>query len=83
MNPEVHLQVQALLRRVVADPSLEVGAATRAADVEGWTSLAHIQLMVGIEQHYGIRFGLAEVNAPADVGELVTLVARKAGLPAG
>lgn len=81
MNPQVHARVQEVFRRVFRDAALEIGAATSAADIEEWSSLAHIHLMVGVEQAFGIRFSLAEVNGLRNVGELVALVERKASTP--
>jgi acyl carrier protein len=52
-------------------PGLNLNRATTAADVEGWDSIAHIQLMMRIEEEFGIRFKTAEVSAVKNVGELV------------
>ena len=56
------------------------GAVTReltATAVPQWDSLGHVQLMVMIEQLFGIRFKREEISEFADVGALVDAVARK------
>jgi acyl carrier protein len=57
------------------DPSL-VTRATTADDIDGWDSLSHTVLLVGIERHFDIRLDHEEVLDLADVGGLVDAVAR-------
>jgi acyl carrier protein len=45
-----------------------------AEDVPGWDSLAHVQIMVAIEQAFRIRFRTGEIAAIANVGDLVKRV---------
>ena len=60
-------------------PELRLTPATSAADVPGWDSVAHITLVVAIEQRFGIRFNTAEIEELRNVGDLARLVAQKAG----
>lgn len=66
-------------RDVFDDPTLAVGAETTAKDVADWDSLTHIQLLVAVEQAFGIRFNTGEVAGLANVGEMVTLIGAKLG----
>lgn len=61
------------------DPAIRLTKSTTASDVYGWDSLANVELMVEIEQAFGIRFRTGEVAALTNVGELVALIARRAG----
>jgi acyl carrier protein len=45
--------------------------------VPGWDSLANVELMVEVEQSFGIRFRTGEVAGLKNVGELVSLIARR------
>jgi acyl carrier protein len=58
-------------------PGLVLTPDTQAADVPGWDSVAHITLVVAIEQKFGLRFSTADVEELRNVGDLVKLVARK------
>jgi acyl carrier protein len=73
----VHDRLEGIFRRVFADPGLALTRGTRAADIKGWDSLAHINLMFSIEQAFGVQFignQLAEFN---DVGELLDFLERQ------
>jgi acyl carrier protein len=48
-----------------------------AADVEGWDSLAHIRLIVGIEEAFQIGFTAAESSRFENVGQVVASIRAK------
>jgi len=52
-------------------PNLKLRDETTAADVEGWDSIAHIQLMMRLEEEFDFRFSTAEISSVRNVGELV------------
>jgi acyl carrier protein len=58
-------------------PDLQLTADSNAQNVEGWDSLAHINLVVAIEKEFKIRFGLGELQDLKNVGEMADLIARK------
>lgn len=50
-----------------------------ARDVEEWDSLLHISLVVTIEEVFGIKFRVGEVEATENVGEFADLIVRRIG----
>jgi acyl carrier protein len=66
-----------VFRSVFDDPSLTVRDETRASDVDGWDSLAHVDLIVAVEKAFGVRFTTKDVQGLACVGDLVALIARR------
>lgn len=76
-DAELHDGLQAVFRQVFDDESLTVRDETTAADVDGWDSLAQINLVVGAEGRFGVRFQTAEIRALKNVGEFKRLIAAK------
>jgi acyl carrier protein len=78
---EVRQQVQDIFREVFDDPVLLLNDRMTAEDVDGWDSLAHINLIVAIEKRLGVRFATAEISRlkedGSNVGSLMDVVARK------
>jgi acyl carrier protein len=70
-------------RDVFSKPELVLTEATNAADVDGWDSFAHINLIVAIEEAFGIAFDTDELGRMACVGDLITLMVEKGVKPVG
>ena len=68
---EILHELTAVCREVLGRPSLELTLATRQDDVEGWDSLAHIQLVLALGKRFGVKFTTKEVMDWSDVGSIV------------
>ena len=55
----------------------EINDATVAAEVPGWDSLSHINVVLAVEKHFGLRFKGVEVLKLKNVGDLQQLVDSK------
>jgi acyl carrier protein len=66
------------INRVAADvlgsSALELSEETTARDVSGWDSLSHVQIVVGVENAFGVRFNSTEIAQLENTGSLVDLV---------
>jgi acyl carrier protein len=60
-----------ILRDVIGDDHIVLEAGTRRSEVPGWDSFAYINFIVAVEMQFGVKFGIADVEAFADVGEIV------------
>ncbi len=76
-NEEILRCITSVVAEVVEIDDLRLEATTQATDVEGWDSLAMVQIMVGVEREFGIRFRTGEMAGMANVGELVGRVAER------
>jgi acyl carrier protein len=70
-------QVRDIIADVLDQPDLQVTPATTAENVDGWDSFNHINIVVAIESHFGIKIHTAEIEELRNVGELVEVVERK------
>lgn len=64
-------------REVFANDALVLTEQTKAADVEGWDSFAHINLIVALETEFKVSFTTPELGQMACVGDLLTLLENK------
>ena len=58
-------------------PDLELNDELSAKDVPGWDSFNHVNLIISIEEEFGVRFSNDEVGGMQNVGNLKTLLASK------
>ena len=63
-------RLQQVFREIFSDDALVITDQTTAADVTGWDSLAHINLMFTIENEFGIQIPDDRLGSFATVGEL-------------
>ena len=81
--PETILgKLQLIFRDVFDDSRLAIGPESNAETVEGWDSLAHINLVSAIEQEFAVRFGLGGLETLKNVGEMIDLIQSKLTVPA-
>ena len=66
-----------IFREVFNEPTLELREDMTAADVENWDSLTHMLLITKIEEEFGVRFKLKELNKLKQVGDIVSLLEEK------
>jgi len=76
-HEEIMETVRAIFRDVFDDETLVVEDSTNSSDIEDWDSIEHISLIVSMENEFGLKFDLKEVNKLANVGEMVDLIASK------
>jgi acyl carrier protein len=70
-------ELQELLSKVLKHNRFEISDALTAKEVEGWDSLSHMTLITAIEEKYGFRFKLKELNMMKTVGQLIDLIQQK------
>jgi acyl carrier protein len=68
----VHERLEAVFRDVFNHDGIALTDATTAADIPGWDSVAHITLMFGIEQEFGVQFAGNELAEFQTIGALRT-----------
>jgi acyl carrier protein len=76
-EPAIWSELTEIFREIFDDSQLTIGPGTSAKNIPDWDSLAHIQLMVAIEQKFGMRFNTGEVASLNNVGEMVALITSK------
>jgi len=73
---EVLVELTPIFREALNDEGLVLTTDMSARNVDGWDSFTHTQLIVAIEQHYGIHFRLKDVMNLKNVGDMCGAVVR-------
>ncbi len=76
-NSHVYRQLTDVFRDVFDDDSIVLTPSTTAADIDGWDSVAHVGLIVAIEQRLKVKFKSSELEALHNVGHLAGIVEYK------
>ncbi len=71
--------VAEILRDIFDNEELPVTEETSSADVEDWDSLEQINILVAIQDRFGIQFSLDDVKGLENVGDTLDLIERKLG----
>ena len=74
---EIFEKLNEIFRDVLDNDEIELKDETVADDIEEWTSLAHIQLIVEIEKAFKLRFTSEEILEWNNVGEMVDSILAK------
>ena len=74
---EIHTLVADVFQEGLDIDDLFLTKETTADQVDGWDSLAHVRIVIAIEQVFGIRFDTAEVAGLTNVGDLLNLIEYK------
>jgi acyl carrier protein len=69
-------RIEQLVRELLGDETIVLTADTRPSEVDGWDSLANVNIVFGLEEEFQVRLGDEVVTGFEHVGELASLVDR-------
>jgi acyl carrier protein len=72
-------RLTSVIRQVFDDDQLVVRPETTAADIEGWDSINHVNLVLAVEREFKVRLSSSGIAGLKNVGELAKLVEAKTG----
>lgn len=79
--------LQDVFRRVFDDDTMTITDTTSAANIDGWDSMAHINLIIAVEKQFKVKFAGGEIAALGrrgqTVGDMLKLLERKTGRSGG
>ena len=67
-------QLNTIFEEIIDNGPVSLSDSTVPSDVDGWDSLAHIQLVVGIEKHFDIKLTSEEILLWNNVGEMIDCI---------
>jgi acyl carrier protein len=74
-----HAELAEIVAAVLEVDPAEISDPAGPATLPSWTSMRHIQLVVAVQEAYGLSFDYTEISGIRTVGDLRALVAARAG----
>jgi acyl carrier protein len=70
-------RIAEIIRDTLDEPELALTPATTAREVDGWDSIAMINIILDVQKAFNVRFRSSEVDKLASIGDFVGLTRRK------
>ena len=74
---EIYENLTTIFRDVFLRDDLVLTAELSAKDVADWDSFKQIEIIIAVQEQFGINFRTRELDSLTDVGDLVRLIASK------
>lgn len=75
---EVFERLTEVFADVFDDEEIELTDSITSDDIEDWDSLEHVNLIIAVEQEFGIKFTMGEVTGMKNVGAMVDIIIERA-----
>lgn len=73
-RPEILERLTKIIGQVLGNDQLTLKETATADDVPGWDSFSHINIIVGAEGEFGVKFNASELEEMKNVGDFVSAV---------
>ncbi|MCI6811951.1 MAG: acyl carrier protein [Lachnospiraceae bacterium] len=70
----MELRIQNVFREVLEDEDFVLDRTLKREDLEAWDSLTHIQLVLGLEKEFGIKFSTQQIMKMQSVEDIFTFL---------
>jgi acyl carrier protein len=78
MTPsEILKRLTKVIGQVLGNEDVKLTLESTAEDVEGWDSFNHINIIVGAEMEFGVKFNASELEELKNVGDFVALIEKR------
>ena len=76
---EILQKIQEAFAEVLDDDKIKISPETSPANLEGWDSFAHIQIVLALEKSLKIKFQSKEVFGWQNAGDIANSISEKLG----
>ncbi|WP_431157710.1 acyl carrier protein [Winogradskyella poriferorum] len=74
---QINSTLTEIFRKTFKSETLDLSNSLTASDVDGWDSLTHMILITEIENTFGLKFKLKDLNKMKNVGVLIDIIQSK------
>lgn len=79
-SPEIYEELRQIVCDVFMSDDLALSPETTAKDVPGWDSFKMVEIIVTVEERFGIQITSRDVDRLRNLGDLVTMITDKRDL---
>jgi len=76
-EPEIYEALTTIFRDVFLRDDLVLNPTLSAKDVDDWDSFKQIEIIIAVEEQFGLKFRTREMDSLNNVGDLVQLITSK------
>lgn len=76
---DIFAKLTAILKETLSTDSLDISRETVARNVDGWTSINHLEIIRRVEQGFTIKIALPELMRMKNIGDLIDVITNKVG----
>lgn len=80
---DIEDRLTSIFRTTFGDEGIVLRDEMTADDIDGWDSVSHIQLIFAVEDEFGIRMSMKDLEGLSDVGALIETIRRRSGAAVG
>jgi len=78
MNEDaIYAELTEIFHEVFDDESLVVKPQMTAADVKGWDSFKQVEILLAVQERFGLKLRSREIDGLGCVGDLVDIIKRR------
>jgi len=81
-EPDVYTALTEIFHDVFLREDLKLSPTLTARDVKGWDSFKQIEIVMAVEERYGVKFKTRELDRLENVGDLADLILSRGIEPA-
>ncbi len=77
MSDSIYAALTEIFNDVFMTDDMKLTPELSAKDVAGWDSFKQIEIMVSVEEKFGIKLNTREIDSLRNVGDLADVIAKK------
>jgi acyl carrier protein len=74
---EIYTSLNELFNDVFLREDIALAPSTTAKDVEGWDSFKMIEIIMAVQEKFGIKVSTKELDGLKNVGDLVAVISKR------
>jgi len=71
---DIYAALTYIFQKLFERNDIVLQAGTTAADIEGWDSFRHVEIVLAVQRHFGMKFSAKQLDGLECVGDMVRII---------